>query len=99
MPTFFLSDLFFRNPVRQDYSFPEEPRFTDNFARTLVRGLLVEKLEKDIAAKALQFQFNPTNITDKKTQNYFDRTRTGSATPDTVWVSGNPQKLSCCCRQ
>lgn len=88
MATLFISDLFFRNPPK-DTNFKDIPQTS---SRTLVRGLLIEKNNPDVS-KALTFQFNPTTMGDSKAMEYFERKRTGYATPDSVWISGSAATL------
>lgn len=83
----FVTDYFFRNYT------PSSAPYVPPVSRTATRGILIEKNEQDIN-RALVFQFNPTEIEDTKSNEFFTRVRTGLAHPDTIWISGGANELS-----
>jgi hypothetical protein len=56
-----------------------------------VRGYFIDYTN---SSSFLEFQFNPNDISDTKTNEYFERKRTGKSPVDEYWVSGGQRLIT-----
>lgn len=93
-----LRDLFFRGEPSSNTSFVQGPdtkyllnRSDNPRSYNTIRGVIAQKFD---LSKVLVFQFNPEEITDKKSVSYADRERPGFDNSDFIWISGGPRTIS-----